>query len=149
MPLAPPCTIAPLIAVDRPAWERLARAYHDFYRETIPQAAYDATWIRLLDGSQIEGVGAHRDGELVGIAHFLFHHHVWQPSVCYMQDLFVDPARRGLGIGRSMILQLGEQARERGAFRLYGTTAHDNAPARRLYDQVAQLTDFIRYDRAL
>lgn len=141
--------IEPLARADRDDWERLSRGYHEFYRETFPQEAYDATWDRLMAGTEIAGLGAYVDGRLVGITHYLFHHHVWRSAVCYLQDLFVDGRVRGEGVGRALIERVADIARDRGAFRLYWNTAEDNARARMLYDKVAQLTEFIRYVRPL
>ena len=152
--VAPSAPIAPvqvgaLTPPDRDAWERLARGYHDFYRETLPAEAYEETWRRLMQRSAIFGAGAYLDGQLVGIVHHLFHEHVWSGKVCYLQDLFVDEHVRGNGIGRALIEHVSDDARERGAFRVYWSTAGDNTTARRLYDKVAQLTPFLRYDRPL
>ena len=134
---------------DRAPWERLAREYHRFYGESYPSSAYDATWARLISGADIHGAGAYLDGRLVGIAHCLFHAHVWDGTVCYLQDLFVDDAMRGQGMGRALIEHVADAARERGAFRLYWSTRDDNAAARRLYDRIAQFNGFIRYDMPL
>jgi ribosomal protein S18 acetylase RimI-like enzyme len=82
----------------------------------------------------------------VGIVHYLFHGHVWQPAVCYLQDLFVAESVRGRGVGRALITQVEHEARRRGAFRVYWMTKHDNEPARRLYDKVATYSGFIRYE---
>ena len=143
------CVIAPLRVDDRVTWERLARGYHEFYREDPAPDAYERTWANLVGDSGLFGVGAYVDELLVGIAHYLFHDHVWQGTVCYLQDLFVDEQMRGLGIGRALIEGVARTAAERGAFRLYWTTADTNARARLLYDKVGMLTGYIRYDRAL
>jgi len=143
------CRIAPLAPSDRDAWERLARGYHDFYRESFSAGAYDATWQRLLDGRVIVGVGAHAGGRLVGIAHYLFHEHVWREQVCYLQDLYVDENVRRAGVGRALIDHVAGAARGRGAFRLYWSTGFDNTTARRLYDKVATVMPYVRYDRSL
>ena len=144
-----PLTISPLLPADRADWERLARGYHDFYRETTPPEGYDATWTRLVAATEIFGLAARLDGRVVGIAHYVFHQHVWRGTVCYLQDLFVDERARGGGVGRALIERLSSVARDRGAFRLYWHTAEDNARARLLYDKVAQLTEFVRYVRPL
>ena len=91
-------------------------------------------------------LGAYDDARLVGIVHYLFHGHVWQPDVCYLQDLFVDERVRGRGIGRALITQVECEARTRGAFRVYWLTRHDNERARQLYDKVATYSGFIRYE---
>ncbi|HEY4304710.1 MAG TPA: GNAT family N-acetyltransferase [Gemmatimonadaceae bacterium] len=138
--------VAPLRAEDRARWETLARAYHTFYEEQFPPEAYDQTWSRLRDAEELHALGAFDDGKLVGIVHYLFHAHVWQQDVCYLQDLFVDAEVRGRGVGGALIAGVEQAARAHGAFRVYWMTKHDNAEARRLYDKVAAHSGFIRYE---
>jgi GNAT superfamily N-acetyltransferase len=69
-------------------------------------------------------------------------------DVCYLQDLFTAPEARGEGVGRALIEYVYEQARAAGSTRVYWQT-HENNPARKLYDQVAQLTAFRRYVKDL
>ena len=91
--------IAPLRAEDLDRWNVLACGYKTFYKATLPDEEYDKTWQRLLAQDGISGLGATQDGQLVGIAHYLFHTTVWAQNVCYLQDLFVDQAARGQGAG--------------------------------------------------
>lgn len=142
-------TIAPLQAADRAAWEVLARGYKRFYETETTDAEYDTAWQRLLQGDEVHGLGARQGGELVGIAHYLFHPSVWSPPVCYLQDLFVAPGLRGQGIARGLILAVGDAAREAGAARCYWMTRENNAVARVLYEKVARFNGFIRYDLPL
>ncbi|WP_327319191.1 GNAT family N-acetyltransferase [Streptomyces sp. NBC_01235] len=134
---------------DRPAWEVLARGYKKFYRTDVPDEGYEEMWRRLRDGGEVHAVGARADGELVGIAHYLFHATGWMADSCYLQDLYVDEAARGRGVARALIERVAEAARERGAARLYWTTQEDNTTARALYDRVAAFNGFIRYDHPL
>ena len=141
--------IGPLKTSERAGWERLARAYNDFYETVLPESDYDRAWRRLLAGIETHGLGARLDGKLVGIAHFLFHHNVWRDEVCYLQDLFVDQSARGQGAARALIDAVAAAARQRGASRYYWQTKQDNARARALYDKLARFRGFIRYDYSL
>ena len=141
--------IAPLDQRDRARWEVLARGYKTFYKTVIPDADYEIAWQRLVTHDRVAGLGARLDGELVGIAHYLFHTSVWAPTVCYLQDLFVDPGVRGRGVARALIEAVGTEARAGGASRYYWTTQDHNATARTLYDKVAKHNGFIRYDYPL
>jgi len=134
---------------DRAGWEILARGYKTFYETVESDAAFEGTWRRILDGDVVHGIGARIDGTLVGIAHYLFHDTLWTGETCYLQDLFVDEATRGRGVARALIVHIAEEARVRGASRLYWTTKQDNVRARALYDDVAEFRGFIRYDRAV
>lgn len=142
-------TVMPLQIVDRARWDRLARGYKTFYATVLSDAQYDETWNRLLHGDGVYGLGAHVDGRLVGIAHYMFHTSAWSVDTCYLQDLFVDEAIRGRGVARALIEGVAQAARERGAPRLYWLTQEQNATARALYDKVAQYKGFIRYDYPL
>lgn len=131
---------------DRAAWEVLARGYKTFYETVLPDASYEATWRRLMAGDALHGFGARLDGQLVGIAHYLFHASMWTEDICYLQDLFVDTAARGRGVARGLIERVAQAARAHGAPKLYWQTKQDNARARWLYDKVARCNGFIRYD---
>ena len=142
-------SIAALGAADHPRWLELARGYKAFYKTQVSDAEYARTWQRLLANDGVWGLGAHLDGELVGITHYLFHTGTWNNEVCYLQDLFVDPAARGRGIARALIEAVAQAARKRGAEKLYWLTQAHNAAGRVLYDKVAKYNDFIRYDSPL
>ncbi|HEV7180228.1 MAG TPA: GNAT family N-acetyltransferase [Candidatus Baltobacteraceae bacterium] len=145
--------ITGLQPADRARWTELWGAYLAFYKTTLPEDVYDTTWARLLDGSgAVRGVAARSDEneKIIGITHFLFHETAWNGSaVCYLQDLFVDPASRGQGCGRALIEAVAAQARERNCCGMYWLTQDFNATARRLYDAVATNDGFVRYDYSL
>jgi GNAT superfamily N-acetyltransferase len=141
--------VGPLETGDRSAWEGLARGYKAFYRDWIPDEAYEATWRRLRHGTELHGLGARLDGRLIGIAHYFFHPAVWSGDACYLQDLFVDEEVRGRGAARALIEGVALAARDHGATRYYWHTQEDNARARALYDKVARFTGFIRYQYPL
>ncbi len=145
--------LAVLTDADRSAWEPLARGYKAFYETELSDAGYDLAWARLRAGAPLLALGAWVDGpdgaKLVGIAHAVFHASVWDDKVCYLQDLFVDPAARGQGVAAALIEHLAGQARPNGVARLYWLTHQDNARARALYDRVARTRGHIRYDHAM
>jgi GNAT superfamily N-acetyltransferase len=65
--------------------------------------------------------------------------------ICYLQDLFVDPAARGGGAAKALILACEERAKEKGAFRLYWQTQEYKGAARFLYDSITPRSSFIVY----
>jgi GNAT superfamily N-acetyltransferase len=141
--------ITPLGTGDRAGWERLARGYKHFYGTVTTDAEFESAWRRLLGQDGVYGLCARVDGELVGIAHYLFHTGVWTPSVCYLQDLFTAPSARGQGVARALIDAVAGAAQQQGASRFYWLTQEQNATARILYDKIAHNRGFVRYDYPL
>ena len=140
-------TIRPVKPVDRAAWEPLWQGYLTFYKSTLASDITDATWRRFFD--PLERLGAfvaERDGQLIGIAHYLLHRSTWAPlCYCYLEDLFVEPSARGSGAGRNLIAAVESAAREAGASRLYWMTHETNETAQKLYNQVAERPGFVQY----
>ena len=141
--------IAPLRLDQRAGWERLARGYKHFYGTPTTDAEFELAWQRLLAQDGIFGLGASIDGDLVGIAHYLFHTGAWTPAVCYLQDLFTAPSARGKGVARALIDAVAVAAQQGGATRFYWLTQEQNATARILYDKIARNRGFVRYDYPL
>lgn len=131
---------------DREAWQVLARGYKEFYVTPTAEAEYATAWDRLLAHDGVHGLGAFANGQLVGIAHYLFHTSVWARTNCYLQDLFTAPGARGRGVARALIEAVAIQAHAHDAARYYWLTQEHNAVARVLYDKVAKHVGFIRYD---
>lgn len=140
-----------LEAKDKAAWLPLFKGYIAFYKASIADDVIETTWGRLLSGGEGFHIGLVAvDGSdvPVGIAHVLFHRSTWSPTCyCYLEDLFVDPARRGGGIGRALIDAVYAEADARKATRTYWATQEFNYPARTLYDTVATKSPFIQYRR--
>ena len=75
---------------------------------------------------------AEHDGSPAGFALYFFNYSTWtgKPGI-YLEDLFVEPELRGLGIGKALLLKVAAIAKERGCLRLqwavldWNTTAID------------------------
>jgi GNAT superfamily N-acetyltransferase len=146
----PDIIIRPLRPSDETEWRRLWTGYLDYYETTVPEAVYASTFARLLgdDPQDFNGLFAEVDGQPMGLTHYLFHRHCWKiENVCYLQDLYVDPAARGTGLGRKQIEAVYAAADANGTPTVYWLTQDFNATGRRLYDRIGQLTPFIRYNR--
>jgi GNAT superfamily N-acetyltransferase len=144
--------IRPLQPSDEAAWRQLWTGYLQFYKTEVPDAVYASTFQRLLgdDPRDFSGLVAEVDGRLLGLTHFLFHRHAWKvEEVCYLQDLYVAPEARSLGLGRALIEAVYARADAAGAPAVYWLTQDFNTTARQLYDRIAKVTPFIRYSRAL
>ncbi|MFL6618781.1 MAG: GNAT family N-acetyltransferase [Povalibacter sp.] len=143
--------VRPVEHADFPGWLHLWDGYNAFYgrvNETaLPLAITQTTWNRFLDpAEQVFGLVAEVDGEIAGLAHYLFHRSTNRIELtCYLQDLFTAPTLRGRGIGRALIEAVYDRASAAGIRRVYWHTQSSNADARVLYDKVAQHVGFIVY----
>lgn len=143
-------TVRPLRIEDEADWRQLWKAYLDFYGSTVPEQIYATTFARLTDPAVTAQFGliAERDGRAIGLAHGIFHPHNWQiEEVCYLQDLFVVPEARGTGAGRALIEAVYATADANGTPRVYWLTQEFNTSARQLYDRIAKVTPFVKYQR--
>lgn len=134
---------------DYAAWLPLWTDYVAYHDVTLPGAVTESVWARLHDSEiALHGLVAVDDaGAVFGFAHYVIHQNTWNEScICYLEDMGVAQDRRGAGTGRALIDHLAALARAEGWGRLYWHALRDNAPARRLYDKVADLSDYVRYD---
>jgi GNAT superfamily N-acetyltransferase len=136
---------------DYATWRPLWDGYNAFYgragETALPEAITACTWQRFFDPAEpVFALVAELDGEVVGLAHYLFHRSTTRiEPVCYLQDLFTRGDLRGRGVGRRLIEAVYERAREAGARRVYWQTQVGNAAGRALYDKVARHLGFIVY----
>ncbi len=132
---------------DEAAWRRLWAGYCAFYETEVPEVVTAGTWERMLSpASPLFGRIAEWDSEPAGFAICVLHEGTWTlRPICYLEDLFVDQAARGRGIGHALIEDVIGRARELGWARVYWHTRADNREARRLYDKFAVADDFVRY----
>jgi len=131
---------------DKSEWSQLYGAYLEFYEATTSDDSRNLVWDRLLD-RQIRGLGAFQNGSLVGIAHFHVQLSTWGDNGhLYLEDLFVSENSRNQGIARALIKEIEKIAQEEQCSEMFWITRETNSTARALYDSVAKLTDFVRYE---
>ena len=140
-------TIRDAEAGDLESWLPLWQGYLTFYKVEIAPDITMATWARILDPmnpltSRVALVG----GNMVGFANHHTHLTTWDVRpTCYLEDLFVSPAVRGLGAGRALIDDLVALGRARDWVSIYWITAESNATAQKLYDSYVPKDEFRRY----
>lgn len=142
-------TIRRFEAADKNQWNALWQQYLVFYEHTLSDAQTDLTWSRLLTHSgPIFGLAAEENGTLVGFTHYSFTHSTWEehPDI-YLEDLFVDPSTRGSGVGRALIDAVTQIAKDAKASRVHWITQQHNTTARKLYDTLATLSEFVIYEK--
>jgi GNAT superfamily N-acetyltransferase len=140
---------------DFSSWKPLWDGYNAFYgraNETaLDPEITKATWQRFFDPNEpVFGLIAESEGKIVGITHYLYHRSTTRfGMVCYLQDLFTEPALRGKGIGRALINGVYEQAKLAKLSRVYWTTHETNTAGRMLYDKVAKHAGFLIYGQEM
>lgn len=140
--------IRPLRAEDRAEWMPLWQTYLSFYSQDLSDEVTETTFSRLVGDGAHAGLVAEREGGLIGFVNYLFHHSTWSiAQTCYLEDLFVAEAARGTGAGRKLIEGVYQAADAEKCSGVYWHTHHYNETARRLYDRIGKLSDFVRYDR--
>ncbi len=137
--------IRPINQNDKSRWLQLFKDYIEFYESHLSDAQYELTWQRINSEYNMHGLVSEKDGQVVGLAHYIFRPDTWEiADFCYLEDLYVDPKVRGGGVGRALIKAVEQIATEKGSKRLYWTTAEDNEVARKLYDKLA-VVDKVMY----
>ena len=131
-------------------WCRLWTGYLEFYETSVPEEVYQTTFQRLISDEHPNQMAfaAENDGILVGLVHYIRHPHNWKiEDVIYLQDLFTAPTARGKGVARALIEAVYKAADDGGTPTVYWLTQDHNKTARILYDNIATLTSFIKYNR--
>ena len=132
---------------DERRWRELWDGYTRFYEREPVEEITRHLWKRIHNPtSPVYAIVAEESGEVVGIANYLIHDSTsLLKPVCYLQDLFVDPERRGGGAGRMLIDWLINEMKSQGWSRLYWNTKENNYRARSLYDTYTPHSGFLRY----
>ncbi len=140
--------VRPLEQKDENAWRALWAGYLAFYKTDLAQETTDALFENLLKGAPHFAFVAEQEGRVIGFVHCLPHASTWSSApYCYLEDLYVDASVRGAGAGRALIEAVYQEADRRGYARVYWHTESGNATARRLYDRLASLSEFVQYRR--
>jgi GNAT superfamily N-acetyltransferase len=139
--------IRPIEGRDEKRWRELWEGYCRFYERAPDEAITRRTWERIRDSaSPIHSIVADRNRVVVGIANYVLHETTLAIApACYLQDLFVDPNERSIGVGKGLIDWLVAEMAARGWARLYWNTRETNYRARGLYDKYGPHSGFVRY----
>ncbi len=141
-------TVRYVTAKDEAVWRDLWRDYLAFYKTARDEDVYAQTWARILDPDveMFAKVAETPEHGVVGIVNFLYHKYFWGPeNRIYLNDLYVRPDVRGTGAGKAMIDAVVDHAKAHNCEQVWWFTAEDNAVARKLYDRVATLSPFVKY----
>jgi GNAT superfamily N-acetyltransferase len=83
------------------------------------------------------------DGQVVGCALWFLNFSTWRGTHgIYLEDLYVQPAHRGKGLGKALLRELARECRQRGYERLEWAVLDWNEPAINFYGSIgAQAQD--------
>ncbi len=132
MPHTPDIVLRHAQAADVPAILGLIRALAEYERLGHEVEADEDALTATLFGERpaAEVVMAEVDGATAGFALFFHNYSTFlaRPGL-YLEDLFVQPAYRGLGVGARLMKHLARLALERGCGRFEWSVLDWNAPA--------------------
>ncbi|MGK6320885.1 N-acetyltransferase family protein [Sphingomonas sp. DT-204] len=129
--------IRPAVPADVPTILRLVRELAEYEREPDAVVATEAMLAEALFGDHpaAEAVIAEVDGAATGFALFFHNFSTWTGRRgLYLEDLYVTPEARGLGIGKALLRHVAALAVERGCGRFEWAVLDWNEPAVRFYD---------------
>ena len=141
-------TIRKIEVRDEARWRVLWEGYCRFYERELREDITTHTWSRIMEfTSPVNAIVAvDGGGQVIGICNYILHENTWTLTpVCYLEDLFVDPACRAAGVGKQLIDWLLAEMKTQGWSRLYWNTKENNYRARGLYDQYTPHSGFLRY----
>ena len=144
-------TIRQIEIQDKASWKELYVAYLKFYESEPLESSTELLWNRLTKGEPaVQGLVAVSNGEVVGIAHFHYQLSTWTHTFhCYLEDLYVAEDARGKGVASALIAAVEDLAIQNKSSELFWITKESNTVARKLYERVATLSDFVRYEKKL
>jgi GNAT superfamily N-acetyltransferase len=131
--------IRPALAADIPDILRLIRALAVYEKLEHMVVGTEAMLRDSLFGPHpaCEALVAIHGGRAVG---FALHYATFSTFLCqrgiHLEDLFVEPAHRGLGIGKGLLRALARLAVERGCGRLEWNVLDWNTPSIRFYESL-------------
>ena len=142
-----PAAVRPAEARDYGRWRELFDEYTRFYEREPDEAIARHVWSRIMDAkAPVFAAVAEVDGRVVGMTNYLLHESTGTAApVCYLQDLFVDPAIRARGVGEALVDFVLAEMKKQGWQRVYWATRETNYRARGLYDKYTPHSGFLRY----
>jgi GNAT superfamily N-acetyltransferase len=131
--------LRPAAPADAAELMRLIRELAEYEKLAHLVAGSEAMLGEALFGRRpaCEALIAERGGRAVGFALFFttFSTFLCKPGI-YLEDIFVEPAHRGHGIGKALLARLAALAKERGCGRLEWRVLDWNEPSIRFYESL-------------
>ena len=133
------CTIRPATPADTKEILRLIRELAIYEKMEDQAVGTEAMLREALFGARpaCEALIAERNGRAVGFALYFttFSTFLCKPGL-YLEDLFVEPECRGLGVGKALLIRLAALAVERGCGRFEWRVLDWNEPSIKFYESL-------------
>jgi GNAT superfamily N-acetyltransferase len=129
-------SVRPVRPADVPAVVGLVRELAEYERalHEVRLTAEQLTAALFGDSPALFGHVAERDGAVVGVALWFLNFSTWRGTHgVYLEDLYVQPAARGTGLGRELLRTLAAVCVERGYDRLEWSVLDWNTPSIEFY----------------
>lgn len=105
--------------------------------ENQPQQMINSAEKMKTEHDLINGyVAINSDEKIVGYATCFLAYYTWKGKSLYMDDLYVKPEYRGLGIGKSLIDKIIEFAKTENCYKIRWQVSHWNTKAQEFYIQL-------------
>jgi GNAT superfamily N-acetyltransferase len=135
--------LRPATREDVPLLLQLIRDLATYEREPEAVVATEASLLRDGFGPEprYRAIVAEWDSEPAGFALWFFNYSTWlgKPGL-YLEDLFVRPAMRGKGIGKTLLCELAAIAVREGCGRFQWQVLDWNEPSIRFYEELGAKT---------
>lgn len=132
-------TIRPVTPADCGEVLRLIRELAIYEKLEDQMVGTEAQLREALFGARpsCEALIAERGGRAVGFALFFttFSTFLCKPGL-YLEDLFVEPSSRGIGLGKALLVRLAALARDRGCGRFEWRVLDWNEPSIKFYESL-------------
>ncbi|AXE61750.1 GNAT family N-acetyltransferase [Candidatus Thioglobus sp. NP1] len=133
---------------DRNEWSMLYEGYAEFYKMPMNDDILDKVWSWIFDKEiKFYAIGVKSsEGELIGFMHFREMPSPLRGSlVGFLDDLYIHPDFRGSGAVQLLFKELKSIAKANNWPYVRWITASDNHRARKVYDKLSGVIDFVTY----
>ena len=133
---------------DRGMWNELYHGYAEFYKMPMNDDILEKVWSWIFNKEiKFYAIGIKSSkGELIGFMHFREMPSPLRGSlVGFLDDLYIHPDFRGSGAVQLLFKELKSIAKENNWPYVRWITASDNHRARKVYDKLSGVIDFVTY----
>ena len=126
----------------------LYKGYAEFYKMPMNNDILDKVWSWIFDKEiKFYAIGIKSsEGELIGFMHFREMPSPLRGSlVGFLDDLYIHPDFRGSGAVQLLFIELKSIAKANNWPYVRWITASDNHRARKVYDKLSGVIDFVTY----